>query len=251
MQKTILLFLISFVVLSCGNQTQKEGSTQTSKQKTTASDDQSKTGRSIYAVIWTTPNAQNISEYAETISTEFTELWKQDIIENAYFDKESGDMELDQYPNIAFFLKAKSKKEAISILNGLTLVKEGIASYKIFPVGTLWLGRNTDAVNKKGTSNVFVAVWTTQSLKPENKLVKAQSDDILALWNDGTIENVYFDIEGVMESNEKTDFVLYVNANSIGDAESICKELPYFKEGIATYNIYPVGVFWYGTYGVE
>ena len=251
MQKTILLLAISFLILSCGNQTQNKESAQNSDTQTSANDDPSKIGRSNYAVIWTTPNAQLISQHSEAISTEFTDLWKQDIIENAYFDKESGDVEMDQYPNIAFFLKAHSKKEAKSILDKLTLVKEGIASYKLYPVGTLWLDRKTEVINEKGITKSFVTVWTTQNQKPENEVKVAQKDKLMELWNAGAIENVYFDIEGTQQENDKTDFVLFVNANTPEEAESICKALPIFRAGNATYVIHPVGEFWFGKYGVQ
>lgn len=93
----------------------------------------------------------------------------------------------------------------------------------------------------------FVTVWRTNN-KPTDELTQAQNDKILELWNAGKIENVYFDIEGTQIANSKTDFVFYANTNTKEEAIAICESLPFFKENIATYKIYEVGVFWMGKY---
>lgn len=76
----------------------------------------------------------------------------------------------------------------------------------------------------------------------------AQSDAILKLWNEGIIENVYFDVEGTQETNTVTDFVFFVNADSEKEAIEICDHLPFVQEKIAAYKLHAVGIFWLGEY---
>ena len=225
MQKIIFLFTISFLILSCGNPSQKESSTDYASEQASSVKDQSHIGRNNYAVTWkwATTNSQLVSDNSPAISKELVDLWKKDIVENVYYDSESPVDKLHNFPNIAFFLKAHSDAEAKSILNELTVVTKGIATYKLHPVGQLWLDRKSEVIHKKGMTKSFVAVWTTvkSPLKEENadKLLKSQSDTVLELWNEGIVENVYFDIEGTYSPTDKTDFVFFVNANTEAEAK--------------------------------
>ena len=127
------------------------------------------------------------------------ELWKNDVIENAYYDAEPKTDKLANFANISFFIKAKSKAEVTKILDELTVVEKNIASYTIHRVGPKWLGRKTEAVNESGATKSFVSVWTARDLikiPNADQIVKNQSDAILKLWNEGIIENIYFDMEG-------------------------------------------------------
>ena len=136
---------------------------------------------------------------------------------------------------------------ARSILDDLIVVEKGIATYEIHPVGSLWLKRKTDIINKKGLTKSFVTVWTTDTKEPpSDDLVLKQNNRLMELWNEGSVENVYFDIAGTQEQNAKTDFVFFLNTNSLEEAKNICNSLPFSKEGIASYDIYPAGVFWMG-----
>lgn len=112
----------------------------------------------------------------------------------------------------------------------------------------LWLGQNQDSPEINTDLKSFVCIWETKEKRPVDDLTKAQNDAVLALWNEGVVENVYFDIEGVSNINDKTDIVFYVKASNISEAESICKSLPFFKEEIASYKIFPAGTFWLGLY---
>ena len=109
------------------------------------------------------------------------------------------------------------------------------------------LGRKSEVIEKNGLTKSFVAVWNTNK-KPENSDVIIQNNLVLDLWNKGKIENVYFDIQGTQEANNKTDFVFYINTETKEDAIALCESLPFFKKNIATYEIHEVGVFWLGNY---
>lgn len=251
MKKTILLIATSFLILSCGEQSPKKESSTNTKQEVSTTDDDSQTVNTNYAVIWkwTTKNAELVSANLPAISKELTKLWKDGVIENVYYDNNSPTDKLENFANVAFFLKAKSRIEAMSILNELTVVKKGIGTYIVNPVGLLWLDRRSDVIKEKGMTNSFVAVWKTEGKADVSvETVQAQSKLVTKLWNEGTIENVYFDIEGIQKENVKTDFVFFVNANTKEEAAGICNSLPFFKENIASYEMYQAGVFWMGKY---
>ena len=247
MKKILFLFAISFLILSCGEQPQEEESTNPTEEQTR--DELSKVGRTNYAVIWkwTTEDTQLAGDNMQIISEEFAGLWHDDVIENAYYDESPPADKLENFPNIACFLKAHSIAEADSILGTLTIVQKQIASYTLYPVGHLWLDRKSEVINEKGITKSFAVVWTTDLGKqPSDETLKAQNDKILELWNAGTIENVYFDIEGVIKENDKTDFVFFVNTDSLEEAVDICNALPFAKENLASYQIFHAGMFWLG-----
>ncbi len=254
MQKIISILTISLFIFGCGNEPPKEKSPTNSNQQPSKVDDQSKIGRTNYAVVWkwATDDTKLVEDNIVNISHELTKLWKEDLVENTYFDTDTKIDKLDYFGNVTFFLKAQNEAEAKSILDQLTVVTKRIATYTLHPVGLLWLDRKTELINKKGMTKSFVSVWTTTKspLHGNNAddVLKSQSDAILALWNKGTIENVYFDIEGTYEPNKKTDFVFFVNVNSEEEAKSICESLPFFQHKMATYELHQVGVFWMGKY---
>ena len=252
--KKIMLFVVTILVLSCNNQPkEKVESTKFNPENTSEKKDQ-ELARNNFAVVWnwTTTDKQLVSDNAPAISKELTKLWKDKIVENAYFDSDAEFEKFEGFPNISFFLKTSSISDAENILNKLTVVKKGIAKYTIYPVGTKWLGRNDEVIKKKGmVTKSYVAVWNTVT-KHDNsnakdlirKNAKDQSDAILKLWNEGIVENVYFDIEGTASLNSTTDFVFFINADSEADAKKICDNLPFAKKHLASYKISPVGVYW-------
>lgn len=251
MFKSILYVAGILFMLSCQTPTQQEEGKENNLQ-TSTTDDLSQIGRKNYAVIWkwTTTNAELVSENSPKISQELTELWKKDVIENAYYDVNPTINKLANFPGISFFLKAKTYESAEVMLNQLTIVKKGIATYSLYPVGIQYLGRDSKIVEQHGgITNSFVAVWTTKSgVEIEADLLQAQARAIQTLWNKGHIENVYFDIEGTQKANNEMDFVFFINAKTKEEAQEVCNNLPFAQNSIATYNLHPVGVFWMGHY---
>ena len=247
MRHSIIYLALSLLVFGC-NDTKKEAKTKTETVESTPTQT-SEIGKNNYAVVWnwTTTDEQLVSDNSVTISNELTSLWKKGVVENTYYNSDSKVDKLSYFPNISFSLKANSYKSAEIILNNLTVVKKGIATYKLFPIGTLWLDRKHKTIHENGMTKSFVTVWTTTS-KPTDELTQAQNDKILEFWKSGKVENVYFDIEGTQKANTKTDFVFYANANSEADAKALCESLPFYKNNIATYKIYEVGVFWMAKY---
>ncbi|RLD53562.1 MAG: hypothetical protein DRJ01_19215 [Bacteroidetes bacterium] len=252
MKKIILLASIA-LIFSCNNQ--KKEKKEITETKTETKVENSVYGTQNYAVVWkwTTTDKQLITDNAPTISQELNNLWKNGVVENAYYDANSKVDKFEHFPNITFFLRAKSLEKAKSILNNLTIVKKGIAEHTIYPVGTLWLGRNADKVNNYGNAQTYVAVWNTvteydnsKAKELIEKTAQEQNDAMLKLWKEGTVENAYFDIEGTVKHNQKTDFVFFINAKTEKEARVICDNLPFSKKHLASYQLLPVGTHWLG-----
>lgn len=246
MKQTLFFLALSLMIMSCGDQKKKAASEVQSENNSTAI---SKVGRNNFAVIWkwTTNDEQLVSDKMTKISEELTNLWKEGIVENVYYNTDSKEEKLAIFPNISFFIKAESLEAAKLVLNGLTVVKNGIALYSIHPVGNLWLDRRHEIIHENGMTKSFVTVWKTNN-KPTEDLTKNQNDAVLSLWNKGKIENVYFDIEGTQKANIVTDFVFYANVNTEEEAIELCESLPFSKNNISTFEVHEVGVFWMGNY---
>lgn len=237
---------ICLVMFSCKNSVKQNSS----DQQTGAENINTSIGRNNYAVVWdwSTEDEESVIENSGAFTTELFSLWENNDIENVYFNTDAGLNAKMPFPTISFFIKAHSLGDAQLLLDSLTIVKKEIASYTLHPVGMLWLGRKQDSSTINTHRKSFVTVWETKDKRPVDALSKAQNDAALALWNAGTIENVYFDIEGVTRTNKKTDFVFYVRAPNITEANSICESLPFYKESMASYRIFPAGAFWLGVY---
>ncbi|MET2985198.1 hypothetical protein [Aureibaculum conchae] len=254
MKQSILYLALCFLIISCGKETKKEQTEEKSKSETT-SIKSSEFGKTNYAIVWNwaTKDTQLVSDNSVQISSELTDLWKKDVVENIYYNSEGTSDKLANFPNISFLLNAQSEQEAKTILNKLTVVEKGIAKYTVHKVGTKWLGRNKEAIDKNGLKKSWAAVWSTrvdhnsESSKEEvRQNAKEQSDAVISLWNKGLVENVYFDITGIEKRNDITDFVLYVNADTEREAQEILNNLPFSKKNIAHYQLFPVGIFWMG-----
>ncbi|SNZ01164.1 hypothetical protein [Flagellimonas pacifica] len=250
-KKVITILCILTIVFSCKNKLQENEKLNETEQQQEIEAKNAKIGRQNYAIAWkwATDNKQLVEENLVVIADQVNQLWKEDIIADAYYNSNATIDKFEYFPNVFFFLKAQSEEDAITILDELTLVKKGIASYKIYPVGLKWMGRDHDEIREKGITNSYAAVWASDNWEnTTDSLTKSQADAILDLWNDGSIENIYFDIEGTQKANDKTDFVFFINANTEKEAKELCAALPFAKENIANYEIYPVGVFWLGDF---
>lgn len=249
--KKAIVFMLVAVLFSCNNKPKEEKEVTEVQPKVVATKDTSKIGRKNYAVVWkwTTTDVQLVEDNLLAISNEINVLWKDDVVTDAYYNPDATVDKFEYFPNVSFFLKAHSYEEGEALLNKLTLVKKGIAMYTMYPVGTKWMGRNEGKIHENGITNSYVAVWTTENMENStDELTKSQADAILGLWNEGKIENVYFDIEGTQKANNETDFVFFINTNSPEEAKAVCDALPFVKKNIASYELFEVGVFWLGEF---
>ncbi len=247
--KNIKYLLIAFIIFGCKQSEKKEQVQLDESEGVENTIEKSKVPviTQNYAVVfkWATKDEKLVEANALQQADQLLALWKNNKVENVYYDSSAKVDKFSYFPNITFVIKAENLEAAEVILNNLIVVKKGIATYTTYPVGNLWLKRNTDKINKKGITKSFVSVWTTKS-DPNDEITKAQNDAVLALWKNGTVENAYFDIEGIQKANNKTDFVLFINVDTEEEAQSILKELPFVKNDIASYQLHQVGVLWMG-----
>jgi hypothetical protein len=249
MKKVLSILIVSIFFISCSDNKKKNNE----KSEIKTEEKESFKRLQNYAVVfkWATKDEKLVEENVQQQADQLLSMWKKKTVENVYFDSESKADKLSYFPNISFFLKAEDTKQAETILTNLHFVKKRIASYTIYPVGALWLKRSKEKV----TSKSYVAVWNTVTKHDNSNIgeqientAKEQSDAVLKLWKEGRIENVYFDIEGTVKLNMKTDFVFFINTNSMEEAKKICDNLPFSKKRLASYKLQQVGVFWMGQY---
>jgi len=111
------------------------------------------------------------------------------------------------------------------------------------------MARNTEKIDLNEVEKTYVAVWeTNEDIEVTNEVAGTQSDAILKLWNEGILENIYFDIQGTQTENTTIDFVFFVNVKDKNEAIEICDNLPFVINNNASYRLYYVGNFWLGEY---
>lgn len=253
MKRTVIYLALATMIFSCKDTPKKEVKTTKKKEATVKVD---KIGLNNYAIVWkwATKDKKLVEDNLVAISNEINKLEKNGQIEIAYYNPDAKVNKFENFPNISYFLKANSKEDAQKVLNNLSIVKKGIATYTIYPVGTKWFGRKAEVINQKGITNSYVTVWkSTKNIDTEEnqELTQEQAKKITKLYNEGTIENVFWELSGEpneekRRANEINDFVFFVNANTEEEAKKICDNLPFTKKGVATYKMYEVGAFWFG-----
>lgn len=242
MKHLLLVVSIAFM-FSCADQKKDKKETVETKTETV----EKSYGIQNYAVVWywKTEDKKLVEDNALAVTNELQDLFNKGIVENIYFDAKPKINKLEYFPNITFFLKANNLDEAKKTLDAFVVVKKNIATYAIHPVGLKWLGRN-DKAQKLGLKS-FVTVWKTKSDKDLiEKTAQEQTDAMVALWDKGSVENIYADFGEGNNQNEKRDFVIFVNAENEEEAKAICDGLPFSKNGLSSYIIQSVGHFWMG-----
>lgn len=249
MKTNILLsMLIAILLLGCTSQTEDKKNEQTAPNvENVATDD----GIQNFAVVWDweSDDPDYILNNLEGQIEDFNKLWERGQIENVYLNnfeiaKVNDDATM---MTIMFFVKAENKKAAKAILDNMKFVKNKVATYRIYPVGSNWLGRNPEAAVDPKFS--FAAVWNLKAPKEEiDKYVKNQFEQTVGLWNTGVIENAYFAMENsYSQQNDIPGMVYFVNADTEAEAKEILNHTIFYQKGIADYQLFPVGTFWRGS----
>lgn len=199
-----------------------------------------------FAVVWRwlEEDTKMVDKYMSEQFEQFLGLVKAGTIENVYYDSDPSHRRGGVYPNISFILRAASLEDARRVLSKMVFVQNKISSYTLHPVGTKWLTRSEVSIQSKEQGSAFVVVWKTINKTIPGEVLKKQGEMIVDLWKDGVIENIYFDGAGTLEENDITDFVFYIKAMSEIEARELVHALPFYRHGIARYNLYPVGVLW-------
>lgn len=240
MRTFLSMMMVALIALSsCDNSATKKK--ETSKAEVTVNN---------YAVVWDilTDDHDYVMNYLPEQSEEFNKLFAEGKVENAYINtydlvKLNNDAAL---ASVMFFIKAESVIAAQAMVDKMSFVRNKVATYNVYPVGANWLDRKPAADIEKKFS--FATVWFLQADEAKVKqFVQAQNDRVLELWKEGTIENAYFATENAFENvSLNPGMVFFVNAMNEEEAREICDGLPFTKEGITAYAMFPVGTFWLG-----
>lgn len=234
----LITILLTIALVSCDNQKKAQNTKETVVTLNN------------YAVVWDilTDDHNYVVKYLPQQAEEFEKLFSQGIIANAYLNT----YELVQLnenaalASVMFFIKAESVIAAQAIIDKMAFVENKVATYNVYPVGAKWLDRKPTAdVDKKFS---FATIWFLEAGETKIKqYVQEQNDTVLQLWKEGTIENAYFATENAFEKKSLNPaMVFFVNAMTEEEAHKICDALPFTKEGITSYKIFPVGTFWLG-----
>jgi len=251
MKKTIFSIIALVLFFACGN-------SSTSECKKSSDNVISNVQLKNYAVVWqwAVNDADMIRKHLPAMNEEMLAMWRNGDIENAYYNADSEISVVENLPNICYFLKAESYKSAREFLNSLSVVKNGIATFSVFPIGSKWFSRNAEAIQANGIRRSYVSVWKVlEEIKQEENLqmIQTQANSIKSLYQQGSIENVYWELSGEEDAykrrnNNITDFVFFINSDSKDEARDLCDSLPFTAEGLVSYDLIPVGVFWLGDY---
>lgn len=199
-----------------------------------------------YAVVWNWTEGNTVEGVLPIIQKQvpsIIDLWRKGVIENAYIENESKLNENEKYPNAFFVIKGKNEQEVRAVLEDTPAFKAGITKYELYPIGMKWLNRNDKSIQMvtEGKKS-FATVWTIKFDKKFEQFLEQQNQKILELWNKGVIENAYLDVGN--RDQKKPPLVFFTNAQNAEEADKFLKELPFVKENVATYTLYPVGYFW-------
>lgn len=87
--------------------------------------------------------------------------------------------------------------------------------------------------------------WTTADREQIGSKLGPQTNQLLDLWKKGVVENVYLNINSEFTDGETfPNVVFFINAENKEQAKNTLDGLIFVKNGISTYNIYPVGKLW-------
>lgn len=94
-----------------------------------------------FATIWfNVSDEETTKTFTERQTVEVLDLWREGVIENAYFAADNAFEQKDAIPGMMFFVNADTEEEAREICDSFIFSKEGIATYTMHPVGTFWQG---------------------------------------------------------------------------------------------------------------
>jgi hypothetical protein len=123
-----------------------------------------------------------------------------------------------------------------------------IVSNSIFILLTFFLA-STAFAEAADIKNSYAVVWAANTSDKElyNKTIPAQTAHLLKLWQAGTVENVYMnnkDADKKMNLGDRGKVIFFIKAKTEADAKKVLNEMPFVKEKVAKYTLFPVGVLW-------
>ena len=103
------------------------------------------------------------------------------------------------------------------------------------------------AVDDGQFGDKYAVVWEPISQEDAKfkKHLPEQANQLLSIWREGLIENVYLNPTANKTKNEeKTNIVFFVKAKSEEEAHEILARLPFVEHDVVKYTLYPVGILW-------
>lgn len=107
--------------------------------------------------------------------------------------------------------------------------------------------KSTTEDTEKTQLETFAVVWSWNTWDKEHieRYIGEQSDQTMALWEDGVIENVYFSKDTpFIDSLTFPTITFFIKAKDKKAAEKILDEQVVVKQSISYYTLYPVGMNW-------
>lgn len=99
----------------------------------------------------------------------------------------------------------------------------------------------------------YAVVWSisTDDAADFNNTIADHSKEVLKLWRNGIIENVYIDnkkTHDVVNKGDTARVMFFIKTETEKEAKDILDEMPLVKEKVAIYTLHPVGTLWLKQY---
>jgi len=99
------------------------------------------------------------------------------------------------------------------------------------------------------TMNTYAVIpsLTTENAQKFNDNITQQASQLNKLWEEGTVENLYYNVEGQTVDNQIIPTIAYfIRATDIDQARNILDQTIFRSKNIGTFELIPVGNLLYG-----
>ena len=103
------------------------------------------------------------------------------------------------------------------------------------------------AANAQENQETFAVVWewSTDNRDTINNNLASQATELMDLWRQGVVENVYLNTEAKFADDKPMPTVVFfIKAENENGAKETLNEMVFVKKDIAKYKLYPVGILW-------
>jgi hypothetical protein len=123
------------------------------------------------------------------------------------------------------------------------------ANYILSAILTSVFLMSTAFAEDANSRNTYAVVWTIDTEDSElfHSTVSEHSAEVLQLWRDGIVENVYIDADnkhGDVHKGDTGRVMFFIKADTDSEAKRILNETPLVKKNVAKYTLHPVGSLW-------
>lgn len=109
--------------------------------------------------------------------------------------------------------------------------------------------KNNSTLKSAPKMETFAVVWKWKTTEKKRILehINEQHNQTKKLWEDGIIENAYFDKDGTStDGNVFPSISFFIKSKSIEEAQNTLNQMAVVKYNIASYTLFPVGIKWLG-----